>query len=270
MDCSWSTIRVRILFVNDRLLAMTGHTGAALVGAGVEVLVPTALRAAHVRHRRAFASRPAHRPTGTTAPAFSVRRADGTVFPADIALNPTRWGDRDVVVVVVSDLTARRRAEDLRSMQFTVTRILSEAASLVEAGPRLLDVIGATLDMEFGELRLREPGGGLAVCCSWSTLAIGATPREAGIAVGSAARQDATVALAFPVLSDGQVAAFFEFFSWTPRGVPDEVQDSMRDIGDQIGHFVQRRRAETALEESIARLAEVAATDPLTGHPQPA
>lgn len=266
--------RGRILFANDRLLAMTGHAAATLVGAGVEVLVPTELRAAHVRHRKAFTSQPAHRPTGTIAPAFSVRRADGTIFPADIALNPTRWGDRDVVVVVVSDLTARRRAEDLRSMQFTVTRILSEATSLVEAGPRLLEVIGTTLGMVSGELRLTEAGGGLTISCTWSTPAIAPAPGEAsearshgkaGIAAASTAGRDAAVALAFPVLSDGQVAAFFEFFSLTPGSVPAEVHESMRDIGDQIGHFVQRRRAETALEESLARLAEVAATDPLTG-----
>jgi len=39
----------------------------------------------------------------------------------------------------------------------------------------------------------------------------------------------------------------------------------MLDFGRQLGHVVERRRTETALRESMARLAEVAATDPLTG-----
>ena len=68
-----------------------------------------------------------------------MRRADGTTFPADIGLSSATWADRELVVVVVTDLTARRRAEEMRSMQFTVTRILSDATSLADAGPRLLD-----------------------------------------------------------------------------------------------------------------------------------
>jgi diguanylate cyclase (GGDEF)-like protein/PAS domain S-box-containing protein len=266
--------RGRILFANDRLLAMTGYADADLVGAPVEVLVPVALRPAHVRHRRAFTTGPAHRPSGTTGDAFSVRRADGTTFPADIALNSTRWGDRDLVVVVVSDHTARRWAEDLRSMQFTVTRILSEAASLAEAGPPLLDVIGRTLHMEFGELRMLEPGGGLRLTCAWSSPEITAAGREAYEARSRELLVTARAGLpvpetpagvTLPVLRDGQVSAVFRFFGRPGRAVPPDAEGSVRNIGDQIGHFVQRRQAEAALEESIARLAEVAATDPLTG-----
>ena len=269
--------RGRILFANDRLLAMTGYAEAGLVGAPVEVLVPAALRPAHVRQRRAFTAdplRPAHRPSGTARHAFSVRRADGTVFPADIALNATRWGEHDLVVAVVSDLTARRWAEDLRSMQFTVTRILSEAASLADAGPRLLDVIGRTLHMEFGELRLPERDGGLRAASYWSSVEIDTAERDADAArsrellVSAGANLpvlDLPGTVTLPVLSDGQISAVFRLFGRAGRVVPAGAEDSLRNIGDQIGHFVQRRRAEAALEESVARLAEVAATDPLTG-----
>jgi diguanylate cyclase (GGDEF)-like protein/PAS domain S-box-containing protein len=266
--------RGRILFANDRLLAMTGHTEGGLVGSPVEVLVPAALKAAHVRHRRGFESRPMHRPTGTTAPAFSVQRADGTVFPADIALNPTRWADRDVVVVVVSDLTARRRADALRSMQFAVTRLLSEAGSLSEAGPRLLEVMAATLEMEFAELRLRVPGGGLTVSSSWLAPSLGTAEREVFTARSGRGTLpagagppplDLAPVVVLPVLRDGQVIALFEFFHRGGRGATADAQESVSNVADQISQFVHRRRAEVALEESVARLAEVAATDPLTG-----
>ena len=125
----------RILFVNGRLLSMTGHAEPELIGAPVEVLVPAPLRGAHVRHRRDAGPGPTHRPSGTTGIEFSVRRADGTTFPADIGLSSATWADRDLIVVVVTDLTARRRADEMRSMQFTVTRVLSDAISLAEAGP---------------------------------------------------------------------------------------------------------------------------------------
>ncbi|MGO8687861.1 MAG: EAL domain-containing protein [Candidatus Dormibacteria bacterium] len=256
--------RGRILFVNDRLLAMTGHAGPELVGAPVEVLVPPALKAAHVRHRRRFAARPSHRPTGTTAPAFSVQRADGSSFPADIALNPTRWADRDLVVVVVSDLTARRRAEALRTMQFAVTRILTDASSLADAGGQLLAAIGEALEMDRGELQLAAPGGvGLTRSCAWSRAEVGAGDHPA--ANGRAPLPDPSPTVVFPVLREGQVLALFEFFGRDGRGPSADVQESVSNIADQMVQFTQRRRAEAALEESVARLAEVAATDPLTG-----
>jgi diguanylate cyclase (GGDEF)-like protein/PAS domain S-box-containing protein len=290
--------RGRILLVNGRLLSMTGHAEADLVGAPVEVLVPTPLRGAHVRHRRVAGPGPIHRPSGTTGGEFSVRRADGTTFPADIGLSSATWADRELVVVVVTDLTARRRAEEMRSMQFTVTRVLSDATSLADAGPRLLDVIGRTLEMSSGDLRLMEPAGGLTVAAIWSSSASAVgrpaagggsaagggppagggpaargrpaaevTSREAAVlgeqAVAPAAHR--TAALSFGVVSDGRVNAVFRFFSETGPVLASDAEGIMRDIGDQIGHFIQRRQAEAALEESIARLAEVAATDPLTG-----
>jgi diguanylate cyclase (GGDEF)-like protein/PAS domain S-box-containing protein len=270
----------RILFVNGRLLLMTGHAEPDLIGAPVEVLVPPALRAAHVRHRRDAGPGPTHRPSGTTGSEFSVRRADGTIFPADIGLSSATWADRDLVVVVVTDLTARRRAEEMRSMQFTVTRVLSDARSLADAGPRLLEVIGRTLEMSSGELRLMEPAGGLTVATTWtSPAAAGGRPAaESGPAAVVTSRETAglgekavdpaahrTSALSFPVVSEGRINAVFRFFSETGWGLASDAEGIMRDIGDQIGHFVQRRQAEAALEESIARLAEVAATDPLTG-----
>ena len=265
--------RGRILFVNGRLLSMTGHAERELIGAPVEVLVPAPLRGAHVRHRRNAGPGPTHRPSGTTGLEFSVRRADGTTFPADIGLSSATWADRELVIVVVTDLTARRRAEEMRSMQFTVTRILSDATSLANAGPRLLEAIGRTLEMSSGDLRLMEPAGGLTVAATWSSPASGSgpaggvTPAEVAAFVeqGAAPAAHRSAALSFPVVSEGRTNAVFRFFGETGPAMGPDAEGIMRDIGDQIGHFVQRRQAEAALDESIARLAEVAATDPLTG-----
>ncbi len=267
--------RGRIVFVNDRLLAMTGHAEKGLLGLPVEVLVPAALRREHVSHRRTYEAKPMHRPTGTTAPAFSVQRADGTVFPADIALNPTRWAERDVVVVVISDLTARKRAESLRSMQFAVTRLLADAASLAEAGPQLLELIAEALEMEFAELSLRSRvGAGLTLSGVWAAPTLADAAREAfagrareGSALpnGAALPPAVAPALALPVRRDGEVIALLEFFRREGAAIAANALESVNSVADQIAQFVRRRRAEAALEESVARLAEVAATDPLTG-----
>ena len=258
--------RGRILVVNDRLLAMTGHEREDLIGSPVEVLVPPALRTAHVRHRHTFTGGPAHRPTGTTGPGFTVRRADGSIFPADIALNSTRWAERELVVVVVSDLTARRRAEALRTMQFAVTRLLADAPSLVEVGTELLAVVGEGLEMEHGELQLMAPAGvGLARSCVWSAATSRAVELQDGGGDPHLALPPRDPAVVFPVVREGQVLALFEFYGPAGRGLSPDVQESVANVADQIAEFTRRRKAELALEESVARLAEVAATDPLTG-----
>ena len=264
----------RITYVNERLLAMTGYAPSDLVGATIEVLVPLDMRASHVRHRQAFAARPAHRPAGGTL-SLRVRRADGTVFPADIALNPTRWEGRDVVIAVVSDLTPRRRADDLRTMQFTVTRILTDSASLVEAGPPLLQVIARTLEMDYSELWIIEPDGASRPVCSHLSPQSGASDAAAFAARSRAIRAracdgipaqevDPGSALSFTV-PRGRATALFLFMGRAGSAGASDAADVIADIGDQIGHFVEKRRMEAALAESMARLAEVAATDPLTG-----
>jgi len=292
--------RGRIIFVNARLLAMTGHAEEDLLGRPVEVLVPEHQRRSHVQHRRTYAEQPAHRPSGTTLD-LSVQRADGTTFPADIALNPVHWAGEDVVVAVISDLSPRKRAEHLRTLQFAVTRILSEAGSLEAAAPRLLRTLSEALAVEVGEFWMVDPSDG-----SWTMRSSWHSPRLKGAdrdrfealwlelmrgsggnlngnlhpVAGTSARPAIELQpsmpevagsgaphtiVSFPVFTGGEVVAIFDLLGTTGRVAPPEVHDVMLDIGEQIGHFVQRRRAESALVDSMARLAEVAATDPLTG-----
>lgn len=61
-------------------------------------------------------------------------------------------------------------------------------------------------------------------------------------------------AVAFPItVDDGQLVAVMEFFADRPMGCEEEFLAILPDIGIQLGHVFDRRRAEKALDESEER-----------------
>ncbi|MCA1718874.1 MAG: PAS domain S-box protein, partial [Actinobacteria bacterium] len=70
--------------------------------------------------------------------------------------------------------------------------------------------------------------------------------RESGIRAG----------FAFPVLAGTEVAAVLEFFSTEVAEPDDQILDVMTPVGTQLGRVVERNRAEEALRQSEASLAE--------------
>jgi len=82
-----------------------------LLGQSLEILIPVRLRDGHVAHRADFAANPRTRPMGIGQELLG-RRKDGTEFPIEVSLSsvPTRHGL--LAVSFVSDITARKQAEN--------------------------------------------------------------------------------------------------------------------------------------------------------------
>lgn len=97
----------KILYVNQRVTALFGYEPAALVDAGVDLLMPERMRARHVGHRRRFAEDPRTRPMGAGLNLLG-RRSDGSEFPVEISLSPLRGG---LVAAAIRDVTDRKRVE---------------------------------------------------------------------------------------------------------------------------------------------------------------
>lgn len=97
------TIRVS----NAAAAALFGWPDGALVGRGVDELVPQALRPRHLERRVAFAGQARPRKMGPGLATHGMRR-DGSAFAAEISLSP--WDDGSVVVTVV-DVTERTHAQ---------------------------------------------------------------------------------------------------------------------------------------------------------------
>jgi two-component system cell cycle sensor histidine kinase/response regulator CckA len=95
---------------NRRTVELFGYDPGELVGRPVEVLVPERLRSRHVAHRAGFMREPRSREMGARPELFGLRK-DGTEFPVEISLSPTRIGRNDVVITIVRDVSERRAAE---------------------------------------------------------------------------------------------------------------------------------------------------------------
>ena len=125
------TIRI----ANRQAETLFGYTREELVGRSVDMLVPDALRATHLKQREAYIALPHTRPMGARLSLTAVRQ-DGTGFPVDIALSSIRTGDDLLVCAAVRDITApvetrRMLAEAQRAANFDLITGLPNRSSFL-------------------------------------------------------------------------------------------------------------------------------------------
>src|SRR5262249_21583340 len=65
-----------------------------------------------------------------------------------------------------------------------------------------------------------------------------------------AVREGVRAALAFPIIVDGEVSGVIEFFSTDVRQEETELLGMIGNLGNQIGQFIQRKRAEEELRKA--------------------
>src|SRR5258707_12246466 len=61
----------------------------------------------------------------------------------------------------------------------------------------------------------------------------------------------------FPVRSGRRVVGMISLATWAPREPDEGLLGVMNDIGSQIGEYVERKRAEVALQEREKRMRSV-------------
>lgn len=99
-----------IVAANTALETMFGHAPGKLVGQPLELLLPGALREAHVGLRDAFFDKPEPRAMGAGRVLYA-RRADGHEFPVEIGLNPLSGPLGPLVLASVVDISERLALE---------------------------------------------------------------------------------------------------------------------------------------------------------------
>jgi len=174
------------------------------------------------------------------------------------------------------------RGQQLRLVYETV-RTLAESATLAEATPRMLQSICRALAWEHGAfwtvdkvanvvrclatwhppaLQIDEfaaaslkaefpPGVGLPgrVWLSRQAAWIPDVVRDANFPRAAlASRAGLHGALGFPIVREGDVLGVMEFFSREIREPDEELLDTLMTVGDQIGLFVDRKRAEEEMD----------------------
>ncbi len=99
-----------------------------------------------------------------------------------------------------------------------------------------------------------SPGRGLAgrVCADGQPLWVPEAPRgRTGPLANLCAELGIRSGCAFPVLVDGEVAAVLEFFSGDVLRPDAAFTQAMTDIGVQLGHVIQRKRAEQEVRDLL-------------------
>jgi diguanylate cyclase (GGDEF)-like protein/PAS domain S-box-containing protein len=223
---------------------------------------------------------------------------DGHPLSLEIATRTVRLRRKPRVVLLVRDMTAGRRSDELRAMQIATTRILNTTPTFEAGAPRILETVARSLGLWGGEAWLLDRDRGVLVrrgawwapAAEMDELHRERQDLEVGLGTGLPGRVWAAVApviipdlaadpglrdvpmarglvaaAGFPILVDDAVVGVIDLFGPGAAGLRAASVEVMLDLGRQLGHVLERRRTETALRESMARLAEVAATDPLTG-----
>jgi len=114
----------RIVFVNPAGEALFRYGRAALLGQPVEILVPEASRRAHPALRRRYQRDPTPLALGAGRDLYGLRK-DGSEFPVEIGLTPLETSDGPMVLATVTDITARKLAEEqLASVAHTLQNAL--------------------------------------------------------------------------------------------------------------------------------------------------
>jgi diguanylate cyclase (GGDEF)-like protein/PAS domain S-box-containing protein len=220
-------------------------------------------------------------------------RKDGHHVWVDLAMRLVRDGDEKPLYfqTVAVDIRDRKRAEVLQAARFAVTQALVTSPGWEKAAPGVLEGLCRTLDWELSEYWEVDPSREtMSFSTSWKrpgrdTNAFEATASQVAyrrgeglagrvwesgapvampdLAGDNSIRSAAAVAaglhgiVGFPVRSGRRVVGMISLHTWAARDLDDGLAAVMIDVGSQIGEFVERKRAEVALQDSEKRMRSV-------------
>jgi PAS domain S-box-containing protein len=257
-----------------------------------DVLVPVRLRDQHYEGMAKYLATGAGPVLGKRL-TLPVLRADGTEFPAEVAIMRVPGGGPPTFTGYIRDITERVLHERRQVVHLALTQVLAEANSMQDAAASVLQTICEHLDWQVGSLWIVEqaasPGQPEVVRCleiwhesntSFAEFA-DCTRRRTFVSgeglpgrvwstgepiwapdlsvypnfprLQAAARSGLTAAFAVPVLLGADVLGVMEFFSTAQRPPDADLLRMMTSLGGQIGQFLKRKRAEEHLRESEQR-----------------
>jgi PAS domain S-box-containing protein len=288
-----SDLHGKIIFWNEAAARLFGYSSDEIVGNLVHTLVPERYRDAHLAGMKRYRETGEAHLAGRLLQ-FEGLRKDGREFPLEMSLTIWKSGEEAYCTALMRDVTVRVALERRQRVQLAVARTLAGGPSIAAATTELLHNVGSELGWQVGFCwRHDAEADGLRCTDAWS--APGFTGREfidlskrlvlgfgqglpglvslknRAIAVDpmqpyANAEQYPRARIAwnvgikhgvsFPIVEHGAVTAIMEFFDTTATVDDDDFLELMTDVGQRIGEFFERRRAEENLLQSEASLAE--------------
>jgi PAS domain S-box-containing protein len=276
--------------VNRSAERIFGYTASEVVGRSVSVLMPSPYREEHDAYLANYRRTGQARIIGIGREVIGQRK-DGTTFPMDLAVSEVKLASRRLYTGFIRDVTDRKRAELRQKVQYATVGALAESASLSEGAPKVIGAICHIMGWSFGEFwgidreanvihhvqswyppTVEESEFELLaerMCCApgvglpgrvWANSApewVGALEQDPKFLRSPAAlKSGVRGAVAFPILLGSEVLGVMIFFT-RDRSRPDEESLQLfAAIGNQIGQFIERKRAEAKLAEVARTLAE--------------
>lgn len=186
------------------------------------------------------------------------------------------------------EIAERQRTEKLLGVQHSITRLLAEAIAPDEATPKILQIIGETLEWDLGELWLVDRQANLLRCVETWHSPLFQVPDEMlpwqttfspGIGLpgqiwanrkllwtsdvfenanfvqaANIAKQGLHGAFGFPILSGSEIIGVITFFSYQNQQPQPDILRMIDDISSQSGQFIERKWAEEALRKAHSEL----------------
>jgi PAS domain S-box-containing protein/excisionase family DNA binding protein len=283
----------RLLDVNNHLLRLTGYTREEIIGRTTQEINIYSNMEDRARIREILLKRGAIRDLE-----IKFRIKSGEVLVGVMSAEVIEFGGEKCVLTTVTDITERRRFEQRLAAQYAATRVLSESNTLEEAAPQLLQFVGETLGWNVGAIWQVDEAMGVVRCVeTWHAPSVlvaefeelsrkttfrqgiglpgrvWAEARPAWVAdvVADANFPRAHVAdqeglhgaVGFPIIIKGHVLGVIEFFTSQIREPDEDMLRMMTTVGNEIGQFIERKRAEQALHETNQALQALIQASPV-------
>jgi PAS domain S-box-containing protein len=268
----------RVQMVNPAFEALFGFREAELVGHPIEAFIVPRDRTAEAAglSRRGF--------DGQSARSITARRRkDGSLVDIDLTVVPLAAGRNAVGAYgIFRDLTEQKRAERQLRAQYAVVEALANSSTIEDAAPWVLRSVAEALQWQAGVMWIVDKTANELRCVDcWCAPEIDAQQFEAetrqgrfahGVGPGrtwalahpswisdvtseaafsrreSALGAGLHAALSLPMMLDREVVGVLEFFSRSILGPDDQILRMFAALGQQLGAFIGRTRAQEQLE----------------------
>lgn len=276
-----------IFFVNRATEQIFGYSQAELLGQSLTMLMPDYLRHVHQAGLRAYLETGQKHITWDAVALPGLHR-NGKEIPLELSFGEFQENGRRFFTGIARDISERRRLERRLNAQLQVAQILAASDSMSEAAPAVLQAVGESLGWEMGQLwevdqesdQLRcqaawilpgIPGAELAAASRLRTFVRGTglpgrtwaagtsqwivdVAADANLPRGQiAAAAGFRTAFGLPIIVDNEVSGVMEFFGTDSLPVDPSLLTIMDMIGHQVGHFVDRKRADEEKARSFGR-----------------